>query len=329
MSATEAAVLDPVQSQQRHPGEGPPLVRLAEFFTPKQGWDTFVMMVAAVGVVAWSVREADWTETPGLMRIVLWSGLAGLLLAKTRAPWPLLHVAGLALGFFVVVWQGLALAEGPSLADQLRDMWDRLRLWYEAASTGGISTELLPFSLALLAITWLMGYLSAWFLIRRTNVWVGLVLVGTALLTNLSFLPDDYIAQTFPVHVPIEVLFFLFMFLAMMMVIRVSMVQQLERWRRLSIGTIPTGRLLTVSATVGLIVVVLALSAGLPLRVYVSRTAVDVWNTGRAPLASLEDEFGRLFSGISARKDVTGRFFGKTLPFQGKISFDGGVVFWE
>jgi hypothetical protein len=286
------------------------------------------MLVAAVGVAAWSVREADWTETPGLMRIVLWSCLAGLLLAKTRAPWPLLHVAGLALGLAVVVWQGLEVADGPSLADRLRDIWDRLGLWYEAASTGGISTELLPFTLALLAITWLMGYLSAWFLFRRTNVWVGLVLVGTALLTNLSFLPDDYTAQAFSVRVPIEVLFFLFMFLAMMMVIRVSMIQQLERWRRLSIGTISPSKLLTVSATVGLSVVVLALAAGLPLRVYVSRTAVDIWNAGRAPLSSMEDEFGRLFSGVAARKDVTGRFFGKTLPFQGKISFDGDVVFW-
>lgn len=328
MSASEAAVLHPVESQGRQPEERPPLQRLAEFFTPKQGWDTFVMLVAAVGVAAWSVREADWTETPGLMRIVLWSCLAGLLLAKARAPWPLLHTAGLAVGLVVVVWHGLAVSEGQSLADRLSDFWDRLSFWYEAASTGGISTDLLPFTLAVLTITWLMGYLSSWFLIRRTNVWVGLVLVGTALLTNLSFLPDDFTTQASPVHVPIEVLFFLFMFLAMMMVIRVSMVQQLERWRRLSIGTISSGRLLTVFATVGLSVVVLALAAGLPLKVYVSRTAADVWSTGRGPVASLEDEFARLFSGVKARKDLTGRFFGKTLPFQGKISPDGSVVLW-
>ena len=70
----------------------------------------------------------------------------------------------------------------------------------------------------------------------------------------------------------------------------------------------------------------LLLAAVVPLKVYVSTTAVDVWNFGRTPIASVEDHFARLFSGISSRKDLAGRFFGTTLPFQGKISFGGDVV---
>jgi hypothetical protein len=299
-----------------------------ERLSPKQGWDTFVLLVAAVGVAALTVREADWVETPGLMRIVLLSCLAGLLLAKTRAPWPLMHLAGLAIGLVVVVWQGSTLIEGQSSADQIRELWNRLGAWYEAATTGGISTDLLPFTLVLLTFAWLLGYFSSWFLFRGTNVWVGLVLAGVAILTNLSFLPEDFETRTLPLSLRIEFLFFLFMFLAMLLVVRVGVVQRQDRWRRARFGSISGSRWMAVTATMVLSVVVLAVAAGLPLKVYVSKTAVSVWNIGRSPVAGLEDEFGRLFSGIASRKDVPGRFFGKTLPFQGRISFEGEVVIW-
>ena len=328
MSASEAVVAAPTAAPVRQPQQSPPHVRLAEWLSPRQGWDTFLMLAGVVGLAAWTVREADWVDTPGLMRIVLWSCLAGLLLAKVRAPWPLLHVAGLALGAVVVVWQASPLTEGQTPADQLRDIWHRLGAWYEAATTGEISTDLLPFTLMLLTFAWLLGYVGSWSLFRSTNVWVVLVLAGMAILTNLSFLPDDFTTRVIPLDIRIEFLFFLFILLAMILLMRVSMYQRLERWRRAGIETISEGKLLAVPTMLGLSLVVVALAAALPLKVYVSQTAVEVWNLGRSPITGLEDEFGRLFSGVAARKDVTGRFFGKTLPFQGKLSFDGGIVLW-
>ena len=328
MSTSEATVAYPVDVQRDPSADRPPLERLAERLNPKQGWDSFVLLVAAVGVAVWTVREANWVETPGLMRIVLWSCLVGLLLAKTKAPWPILHLLGLAIGLVVVVLQGTALVEGQSLAEQIRESWSRLSVWYEAATTGGISTDLLPFTLALLALTWLLGFFSSWFLFRSTNVWVGLVLAGVAILTNLTFLPEYFEARDLPFTIRIEVLFFVFMFFAMMLVVRVGVVQRQDRWRGANFGLVSSSKWLAVPATVGLSVVVLAVSAALPLKVYVSKTAVSAWNVARSPVGGLEDEFARLFSGISSRKDVAGRFFGKTLPFQGKISFEGEVVIW-
>lgn len=61
----------------------------------------------------------------------------------------------------------------------------------------------------------------------------------------------------------------------------------------------------------------------MPVKVYVSQQAVEIWKLGRTPVEQLEEEFARLFSGITSRKEVYGRFFGKILPFQGTISFGG------
>ena len=47
--------------------------RQVDFFerlTPKQGWDSFLFLLIAVGVVAYTVREAEWVQTPGLFTIV-------------------------------------------------------------------------------------------------------------------------------------------------------------------------------------------------------------------------------------------------------------------
>ena len=304
--------------ERRNPWQISLLWRTAVRLTPQQGWDTLLLMVGAVGMAAWTLCQAAWAETPGLLSIIVWSSLAGLLLAKLRAPWPLLHLGGLAIGFAVVLWQGSSLIEDLSPADQVREMWARTSLWYDAATSGGISTDLLPFTLALLGAAWLLGYLSSWFLFRSTNVWVGLVLAGTAMLTILSFLPEGFEARLF--H---------FMFLAMLLVARVTVLQRRGQWQRAGIGFGASSGWSALSSIAGISLVVLAVAATLPIGVYVSPLARDIWNAARSPVASLEDEFARLFSGIPSRKELHGRYFGTTLPFQGKIRFNGDTVIWD
>ena len=316
MITAEATALYPPAAEGR-PDDRGSVWTLAERLTPKEGWDTFLLVVGVVGVSVFTVWEAGWVATPGLFAIVLWSGLAGLVLAKARLPWPVLHLAGLALGAVLVAWQTSSLIEGKSLPGQWGDLWTRLREFYEAAATGGISTDLMPFTLVLLAAAWLLGYFSSFYVFRSTNMWVALILAGVALMTNLSFLPVGYGTR-----------FFAFILLALLLIVRVSSLQRRERWRNAGFGVVPGRKWLPAQAAVGLTLIVVAISAFLPLNVFVSQTAVELWNLGRSPISGMEEEFGRLFSGISSKKDLSGRFFGKTLPFQGKISFNGDVVMY-
>ena len=298
-------------------GEPTPLWRLVDRYSPSQGWDVFLLMTLAVYLVALTVRQGGWVATPGILTTAVAGCVVGLILAKVKAPWPLLFPAGLAVGLLVVVWQGSNLIEGQPLTGRYSELWDRLSAWYEAATTGGISTDLMPFTLTLVAMAWLLGYVSSWFLFRQNNIWVGLLISGTALLTVQSFLPDTLRAE-----------FFVFMLLAMLLVSRQSTIQRRARWSRDGILHSTDGNWLDIRLVAALSIPVLLVAAALPLKLVVSRTAVDVWNLGRTPIAGFEDEFSRLFSGIPSRTDLSGRFFGTTLPFQGKISFEGEVVFW-
>ena len=288
-----------------------------ERYTPAQGWDTYVLFLLILGTVAWTVRDANWVDTPGILGLVAAASLVGLGFAKLRAPSPVLHAAAIALGAALVVWQGSTLAEGDSLPDRVREGWTRLDLFYEAATTGGISTDLLPFTLGVLAVTWVLGYTGAWFLFRGTNVWVGLFFAGLIMLTALSFLPGRYL-----VH------FLVFTFSAMMLVAKVTMIQRREQWRVDRIATLAISRWLVVRATVAFAVLVLFVAVIFPLRQYRTEVAVFLWDMGRMPITLVEEDFSRLLSAIPSREDQAGRFFGTSLPFIGKISFEGEVVFW-
>ena len=325
MSSAEAAVS---YSAQGEAIEGKALREFVARYTPSQGWDTVAILAAALAVVVWTVKAADWVDTPGMLALIVAASLAGLGLAKVRIAWPLSFLAGMAIGFLILLWQGAALTASQPVPDRLREVWTRLDDWWEAAVTGGISTDLLPLTLILLTLAWLLGFLSSYFLFRFGNVWVALVLTGVAIFTNLSFLPKDFTTRLLFMDVRVDVIFILFMFLAMLLVARISLLQRQDKWKLTRVSYTATSVGLVARATAGLSIVILVVAMIVPLRVYVSSAAVDAWNLGRTPVAGLEDEFARLFSGIASRKDLSGRFFGRTLPFQGKISFGGDIVMW-
>jgi transglutaminase-like putative cysteine protease len=288
-------------------------------FTPSQGWATFALLIFLLLIVGDSVTVGNWVETPRLTSVLMFSALTGLLFAKLRLPWFLMLPAGVILGAAIVLWQSTALAENQdSFTDSLREIFTRLDVWYDAAnSDDGISTDLMPFSLILISSSWILGFFSAWFIFRNNNIWFAVVFGGTAMLTNLSFLPEAFAAR-----------FFIFVLIAMLLVVRMSIIQRHETWRSISIRFTPTTGWLTLHATLWFSIIVIVLAAMLPLKIYVSKPVADIWRVGRTPVSSMEDVFVRLFATIPSRMDTSGRFFGKTLPFMGKISFGGEVVAW-
>ena len=84
-------------------------------------------------------------------------------------PFALLTGAG------VVAWHSTKLISGGSLAYRFDELWDRADAWVTAASTNGISTDPVPFSFALMALSWLLSYLCAWFVFRNQNFWIPLI----------------------------------------------------------------------------------------------------------------------------------------------------------
>ena len=287
-------------------------------WTPAQGWVTLGLFILTLLVTASLVTDARWVELPGLRGTLILSALCGLGLAKIRRHAALLHPIGLAVGAVVVVWNGSQVIGG-SAYERLGSLGERLSTWYQVASGEGISTDVLPMSMGILGIAWLLGYLGSWFIYRRSNVWVGVLIVGVTILTTLSYLPLDikYTSR-----------FFLFTLLAMLLIVRMSSIQRQADWQKTGTSFQHSDSWTALFAASAISIVVLLAAALIPARVYISDFLVDTWRAGRSPVEFLEEEFSRLFGIVPSRKNAYGRYFGSTMPFKGEISFDGDTAIW-
>ena len=286
---------------------------------PKEGWLVFFLVMAMGLTLAWSVEQGDWVETQGLVWIVVAATVAGLILAKTRLVYPAAILAGLAVGFLMVLWQGSTLTESVGVTEQTKEMWHRVQDWFEAAFSGGISIDLLPFSLILLSIGWLLGFFVSWLLFRHGNVWLAIVPMAIAILTNLSYMPSDARSNT-----P----FFFFLLAALLLVIRMNTFKETGKKREADIDYSGVRGWASMSNAIWFSVIVVALTAFLPFRVFTYGPLKGVWNELRSPAVQLEGEFTRLMSGIAAQKPTAFRTFGENLPFQGKLALSSNVAFW-
>ncbi|MDA1188703.1 MAG: DUF4129 domain-containing protein [Chloroflexi bacterium] len=297
-----------------------PVEKAYAILTPKQGWLGALLLLGVLLTVTVTIAKAEWTEAPGIIQLTAYSFIAGLLLAKVRTkwlPWPLLILVGLFFGLTSIWWQASRLVIQEPLPEQFRLVGVRLYDWYIAASTGGISTDLLPFAMGLLTGTWLLGFLSSWALFRRSIFWVVVVLGGIALFTHVSFLPEE-----------LSLSFFMFMFFAVLLIARMSFLQRQQEWQQAEIETPPKTGWFSMNWALSLAAAILIIAAVLPGALYVSRTVSRAWTAGRTPVENLEGGFTRLVTGVDSKKNLPGRLFGDTLPFLGEINFNGEVVFW-
>ena len=285
-----------------------------KWLTPRQGWTTFALWLATAGVVAWTVRGAGWVETPGLMPVVFLSSAAGLLLSKIRARRGLMHFAAFGLGLVFVFWQTLSLIEAQPLDQRVGVFWGRLSTWYEAARTGGLTTDLLPLAIAVTAAFWLLSYVGAWFIFRRNNVWIGLLLLGTIFMTTREYTSDSSAGG-----------FYLFLFASMLLVARVTLIQRDDRRRLARFESVRGTSRLSLGVTAAASVLLLGAAAGLPGNPSGSDTLHDLWQLGRSPVYWVEAKFERMYLGTGVA--LGGRYFQDSLFFEGPRSTSEEIVF--
>ena len=139
-------------------------------YSPSQGWTTFALLILALLVVGWSVTEAEWVESPGLIPVLMWAAIAGGLSWRSCArPGSCSCPPGLILGAAAVLWaDGGAERRGGqrdrAVSGKCSTGWT---CGGRAANSGGISTDLMPFALMMLTFGWIVGFFSSWFIFRR------------------------------------------------------------------------------------------------------------------------------------------------------------------
>ena len=289
---------------------------LERLLRPNDGWIAAVLLVLNLMVVVWSVEQADWAPSPNLINVLLLAMLTGLILYRVPLWSVTLVPVGLAVGFAVILWQLSSLdIEGVRVGGS-GEVLDRLRLWYEAARTGSINIDRLPFSFGLMTATWLTGFLGAWLFLRNNNFWGVFVLGGIGLLSNLTFLPPNA-----AFHLGF------YLFTALLLVARVQSIRRKKEWegRGVKVDEHLSGLTLSDSFTITIVVIIVAFLLPMAPKWGVANDAYEVM---RDPLEAMEGDFNRLFAGLPARRPMGFRIWDDVMALQGSISPSTTQVLW-
>ena len=295
---------------------GDSIAWLERTMRPNEGWVAAALLALNLVVVVMSVERADWVPSPNLVLLLFMAMLTGLILYRIPIWSITLLPVGLAVGLAIILWQLSNFAINDVTINGTGEVIERLDLWLDAARTGSISIDSLPFSFGLMTATWLTGFLGAWLFLRHGNFWGVFVLGGIGLLSNLTFLPPNT-----AFHLGF------FLFTALLLISRVQAIRRKHEWERRSVKVDDhlTGLSLTDSLALTILVIVVAFL--LPMAPKWG-TANDAYESMRNPLQTMEDDFNRLFAGLPARRPMGFRIWGNVMALQGSIYPTTTQVLW-
>jgi hypothetical protein len=295
-------------------GDG--IIKLERLLRPNEGWIATALLVINLVVVVMSVEQADWVATPNLIWLLFLAMVTGLVLYRIPVWSITLLPVGLAVGLAVIIWQLSGFSIDGVNVGGTGEVLERLNLWLEAARTGSINIDGLPFSFALMVSTWLTGFLGAWLFLRYGNFWGVFVLGGIGLLSNLTFLPPNT-----AFHLGF------YLFTALLLVARVQAIRRKHEWERRSVRVDDHLAGLSLSDSFALTVLVILVAFMLPVAPKWD-TANQAYEAMRNPLESLEDDFNRLFAGLPARRPMGFRIWDNVMALQGSIYPTTTQVLW-
>ncbi len=152
-----------------------------------QEWVGVVLVFLTLAVAVWSIEHADWMKRePSLILVLGISVLAGLWLARGRLPGKVVYPLAFVLGIGITVWQSVGLVPASETESALSN-------WWQTVTSGRLNEGTIFFAMFLLLVTWVIGFTSTWFLLRRRNAWVAIAAGTVTIMVNLSNLPqEDY-----------------------------------------------------------------------------------------------------------------------------------------
>jgi len=274
--------------------------------------DVLVLLAAGLLLVQApsSLVDAGWVpDLAPLPKLAIAGLIVGYLIERTQLPAPLGLPLGLLLGVEAVAYVFAQVAVAGSLAERVDWLDGRIGAWMDAIASGGVSNDPLVFAVAMGALAWVLGILSAWLIFRDDVPWLVVLINGLALLMNLSYASTSLVGYVG-----------WFAFSACLLLAARQLANRTELWRRdqLKVGWRVIANVLagTALASAGL----LSVAWALPSNVSSSEVASG-FNRVTAPWQGMEGEFDRWFAALnSSDHTARGLSFGRTLAPRG--SFD-------
>ena len=281
---------------------------------PLEDWLTLVFITGALLVVIRSVKAAGWVETPTLEITVVAGTVMGLAAIRLGGRSWRGHLLALLIGIVVVYLQGATLAEAEGFSGKLAELGTRLSTWLRVLVANDISTDVVPFAVALTALTFIGSYFSSWVIFKTGNVWLAILPSAIGLITNLTYLPDRFYTYIFP-----------YLLFAMLLAVHLTTLGRQSLLKRVGMEHPRSLRILSLGYAVGFSSLLLLAITILPREAPQNSRLKEAWNSSRWPVVQAQQQFNRLFPSLASYKE--GRLFESFFPIQNFLQLSDEEVF--
>jgi transglutaminase-like putative cysteine protease len=270
-----------------------------------------IIPVLSLNVVGWPLAM----ET--VIPITLLSVLLGFMLARSQYN-----------EFFALIMSGIyglgivtliaSINEPGNLVEGIGSLFSRVLRWLMDAASGGINQDELILTLLISGLFWFLGYNIVWHVFRIDRVWRAIMPPALILVTNSIYAPPDK---------PTEGYIALFMFLALLLVVRSNLDAREWDWyvngirvpRKLRQQFLRVGAVLALAT---LLIAWLIPTANLQERL--NRFQEFLQNE---PLTQLSEFWNRLFASADLQGPTTADYYGgDSLQLGGAIQLGEQVV---
>ena len=288
------------------------------FLRPREGWIAFFLLCVMLLSLTWSVQSAEWlTLLDYIGPVAIWGAVLGLVLALLPISVAIVIPIAAMLGAAVVLW-----AVGgewfPLLGqvDRLMALHTEALSWLRTVFLGGYPIELTPYALGLGVLTWTTAFIAAYTMYRHHRVTDAVVVVGVALLVNMSATYAD--------------LFFylvLFVLAALLLLLRSSLLNREEGWQARRVNEnvdVPISIMRAGIAFIGVSI----LGAWLLTSVAVAAPLTDAWRNLDGIWNGVSGRLDGIFGSITnSEARLSGTAFGPAFTVRGEwVSNDEPVL---
>jgi len=156
-------------------------------------WVGVLLVFLTLEIAVLSIEQARWLNPqPSLTLPLVLAVLAGLFLTKRRMPSTIKWCLVVIIGAGVTIWQASTLLPPSETSSRIDQLVGALQSSWQAISMAQPSEGTIHLAIFIVFFTWMLGYVSTWFILRRQNAWVVVALGAITILVNLSNLPNTY-----------------------------------------------------------------------------------------------------------------------------------------
>lgn len=281
---------------------------LNRFLRPREGWSSMALLLVMLGTVVWSLQRAEWVNHMDyLLPVAVLAALLGALLGLTRLSVAIiLPIAAIAGAGVVLLTIGAEFFPKHDEAARLILLRGDAIRWTQIVVDGGFAPQLSPYAVGLGILLWVTGFMAAYALYRHHRVLDSILLVGVALIANMS-----------ATLTPLFLYLVLFSLAALLLWLRIALVTREESWRirRMKQNLDVPGQIMRsgVAFIVGSIALAWVLTT-----VAVAAPLTSVWSNLDGLWSDVRDQMEGAFGGLAGTDSrIKGTSFGSSFRVSG------------